>query len=194
MTVADVLARAGIRVSEEDFARLVGSVLSEVGPSAVEDPRTALSAEEVAGLEAVGTDLAPRRRRERDPRADAAATYAGVLAATETVAEVARRLSIDTSRVRHRLARRQLLGVRRTDGWRLPTWQFGPDHTPLPGLERVLRALPADVHPVVVTRFFLMTAPELRVGRTAVSPRAWLAGGGDPAPVVTLARGLDLLV
>jgi hypothetical protein len=194
MTIADVLAGAGVRVSEAEFARLVASVLAEVGPAPVEDPASVLTPEEVAGLQAVDADLRPRGARERDPRADAAATYAAVLAGALPVAEVARRLGIDTSRVRHRLAARQLLGIRRTDGWRLPAWQFGVDGHVLPGLELVLRALPGDVHPVVIARFFASPAPELRMGRAAVSPREWLAGGGDPAIVVALARDLDVLV
>jgi hypothetical protein len=194
MTLAEVLAHAGVRVSERDFARLVGSVLAEVGPAALEDPVSGLGADEVAGLEAIQADLRPRGARERDPRADAAAGYGAVLAASLTVAEVADRLGVDTSRVRHRLAARQLLGVRRTDGWRLPTWQFGADGQPLPGLEQVLRVLSGEVHPVALTRFFVTPAPELRVGRTTVSPRDWLSGGGDPAPVVALARDLAVFV
>lgn len=191
MTVADVLSAAGVEVSEREFAALLAEVLDELGPRAAEAPRDALTAEQADALAAVGADLAPRRRRERDPDADAAVTYAGVLVDTFWVGEVAARLQIDASRVRHRLARRQLVGIRRADGWRLPKWQFGADGAPLPGLERVLRALPANVHPVVVAGFFATAAPELRIGRTAVSPRAWLAGGGDPAPVVALAAELD---
>ena len=194
MTLADVLAHAGVRVSEREFARLVESVLAELGPPPLDDPASALSPDEVAGLEAVQADLRPRRPRERDPRADAAAGFAGVLAGSLTVAEAARRLGVDASRVRHRLAARQLLGIRRTDGWRLPAWQFGPDGSPLPGIEKVLRVLPGEVHPVAVTRFFVTPAPELRVGRASVSPRDWLAGGGDPQPVAALARDLAVPV
>jgi hypothetical protein len=194
MTIADVLAGAGVRVSEAEFARLVASVLAEVGPAPAENPASVLTPDEVAGLEAVDADLRPRGARERDPRADAAATYAAVLAGALPVGEVARRLGIDSSRVRHRLASRQLLGIRRTDGWRLPAWQFGVDGHVLPGLEQVLRALPADVHPVMIARFFASPAPELRMGRATVSPRDWLAGGGAPALVVALARDLDILV
>lgn len=194
MTLADVLADAGVRVSEAEFARLVASVLAEVGPVPADDPAAALTADEAAGLQAVAADLRPRGRRERDPRADAAATYAAVLAGSLPVGEVAHRLGIDTSRVRHRLAAKQLIGIRRADGWRLPAWQFGADGRPLPGLEQVVRALPADVHPVSVARFFATPVPELRVGRGAVSPRDWLAGGGAPSAVVALARDLDILV
>lgn len=193
-TVADTLALAGVHVSEADFVRLVADALGELaGPPAAEDPAAALSTEEAAALVAVGADLRPRRRREPDPRAGGAAAYAAVLADALTVGEVARRLGIDPSRVRHRLARRQLLGIRRTDGWRLPAWQFGADGRPLPGLERVLRALPPSVHPVVVARFFATPQPELVLDGSLVPPRAWLAGGGDPAPVAALASTLDVI-
>jgi hypothetical protein len=190
MTVAEVLSRAGVGVSEREFAALVASVLDELGPPPADAPRDALTAEQARALDAIGADLAPRRRRERDPRVDAAATYAAVLADALGVGDVATRLRIDPSRVRHRLAKRQLVGIRRADGWRLPRWQFGADGEPLPGLERVLRALPADAHPVVVARFFATPVPELRVGRSAVSPRGWLEGGGDPTTVAALAAAL----
>jgi hypothetical protein len=188
--IGDVLARAGVRVSEEEFAALVADVLSELGPAPVDDPAGSLTADEAAALSAVGADLRPRGRRERDPRAAAAAGYAGVLADALPVGEVARRLGVDPSRVRHRLADRKLLGVRRTDGWRLPSWQFGADGRPLPGLERVLRAMPAATHPVVVARFFASTQPELVVDGRSVSPRDWLADGGDPTVPAALAAAL----
>jgi hypothetical protein len=192
-SVAEVLSRAGVQVSEPAFAQLLADALTELGPAPADDPRAALAGDEVAALEAVGADLSPRGRREADPRAAAAAGYAAVLAETLTVNEVAARLHIDASRVRHRLGAGTLLGIRRSSGWRLPAWQFGVDGRPLPGLERVLRALPARTHPVVVARFFATAQPELVVGRAAVSPRQWLAGGGDPSMVAGLAAGLAYL-
>jgi hypothetical protein len=191
-TVAGVLADAGVHISEAQFAAVVAEVLTEVGPAAADDPRAALTGDEASALEGVGADLRPRGRREPDPRGLAAATYAGVLAASLSVGEVAGMLGVDTSRVRHRLARRQLVGVRRTDGWHLPSWQFGDDRRPLPGIERVLRALPAGAHPVVVTRFFLSPQPELVVDGSATSPREWLSGGGDPTPVAHLATAVGV--
>ena len=189
-TVADVLERAGVGVSETEFARLVEAALTELGPEPTGDPRAGLTADEAAALEAVGADLRPRRRRETDPRAGSAAAVAAVLADTLSVTEVARRLGVDASRIRHRLAAHTLVGIRRTGGWRLPRWQFGVDGLPLPGLPVVMRALPADAHPLVVAQFFATPQPELVLGRKTVSPRDWLAGGGDPAPVAALALAL----
>jgi hypothetical protein len=189
-SVADVLSQAGVQVSEAEFARLVHDVLQELGPPPARDPRSALSPAEIAALEAVGADLRSRGRREPDPRSPVAATYATVLAETLSVNDVAGRLGIDSSRVRHRLSDRKLLGIRRTEGWRLPTWQFGADGRPLPGFERVLRALPPGTHPVVIARFFSTPQAELVINGAPVSAREWLAGGGDPAVVAELAAGV----
>jgi hypothetical protein len=189
-----VLTNAGVKVSERRFAALVEAALSELGRAGADDPGSALGADEVAALTAVDADLSPRRPREVDARAGAAAAYAALLADALPVAEVARRLRIDPSRVRHRLARRQLIGIRRPDGWLLPAYQFGADGRLLPGIERVASAvMDTGSHPVAVARFLATPTPELTVGRRRHTPREWLESGGDPAAVVALARDLDLL-
>jgi hypothetical protein len=189
-----VLTKAGVKVSERRFADLVEQALAELGAAGAADPASALAADDVAALTAVEADLSPRRPREADARAGAAAAYAALLADALPVAEVARRLGIDPSRVRHRLGRRQLIGIRRPDGWLLPAYQFGSDGGLLPGIERVAEAVMATgAHPVAVARFLATATPELTVGRRGHTPREWLEGGGDPATVVALARELDLL-
>jgi hypothetical protein len=189
-----VLSKAGVKVSERRFAQLVGQALSELGSPGANDPGSALGADEVAALTAIDADLSPRRPREPDARAGAAAAYAALLADALPVAEVARRLGIDPSRVRHRLARHQLIGIRRPDGWLLPAYQFGADGQLLPGIERVAAAVMATgSHPVAVARFLATSTAELTVGRRRHTPREWLESGGDPAAVVALARDLDLL-
>ena len=87
---------------------------------AVADPRTELTAEERALLEAGGADLRPLGPGEDEPVVRAAAEYAALLASALTVPEVARRLGVDGSRVRQRLAARQLYGIRRPTGWPIP--------------------------------------------------------------------------
>lgn len=190
--LTEVLSRNNLRVSEARFLELVEQSLAELGGPGVDDPGAALSVDEVAALTAVKADLSARRQREADPRASAAAAYAVLLADALTVAEVADRLGIDGSRVRHRLAKHQLIGIRQPRGWLLPAYQFGADRALLPGIERVAAALPGS-HPVVVARFFATPQPELTVAQRRLTPRQWLAGGGDPARVVALARTLDLI-
>jgi hypothetical protein len=195
MTSLDaVLTSAGVNVTERRFAALVEQALCELGSAGAADPGSVLAADEIAALSAVEADLSPRRPREADARAGAAAAYAALLADALTVAEVARRLGIDPSRVRHRLARRQLIGIRRPDGWLLPAYQFGSDGELLPGIEAVASAVMATgSHPVAIARFLATAVPELTVGRRRHTPREWLESGGDPAAVVALARDLDLL-
>ncbi|GAC1332168.1 MAG: hypothetical protein NVSMB13_20720 [Mycobacteriales bacterium] len=192
-SLSAVLTGAGLRVSEPAFARLVADALRELGPAGADEPRSGLSRREADVLTAVGADLSPRGALEPDPRAEAAAAFAALLARSHSVADVARALGVDTSRVRHRLAARQLIGVRRPTGWALPAYQFGVDGQPLAGLGVVAAALPADAHPVAVARWFATPTPELAMSGRSLSPRDWLAGGGAPAAAARLAAGLDQL-
>jgi len=59
---------------------------------------------------------------------------------------------------------------------------------PLPGLETVLAALPADLHPTAVEGFF--TSPDADLD--GASPAQWLASGGDPQRVADEVEGLEL--
>jgi hypothetical protein len=190
--LVDVLSRNQLRVSEKRFMELVEQSLAEIGGPIVDDPRAVLTVDEVTALRSIKADVSPRGEREPDPRAPAAAAYAALLADALTVGQVATRLGIDDSRVRHRLAKRQLLGIKQPRGWLLPAYQFGADGALLPGIERVASAL-APAHPVVVARFFATEAPELVVDRRKLTPRQWLEGGGDPDRVATLVRTLDLI-
>jgi hypothetical protein len=190
--LTDILSRSNLQVSEARFVELVEQSLAELGGPIVEDPASVLSDSDIAALTAVNAALAPRGRREVDPRVHAVAAYSALLADSLTVADVAERLGIDASRVRHRLAAHQLIGIKQARGWSLPGYQFGADGAVLPGLERVATAL-AGSHPVVVARFFATVQPELVVGRRRVTPREWLEGGGSPERVATLARSLDLI-
>jgi hypothetical protein len=191
-SLVDVLTRNQLRVSETRFVQLVEQSLHELGGPGAADPAGALTGDEAAALRAVDADLSPLGEREADPRAAAAAAYAALLADALSVAEAAAWLGIDASRVRHRLAKHQLLGIRRPRGWLLPAYQFSADGGLLPGVERVAAAL-ADAHPVTVARFFATVQPDLVVDRRRLTPRQWLEGGGDPSRVAASARSLDLV-
>lgn len=190
--LTEVLSRNHLRVSEARFVELVEQALAEFGGPALDEPAGALSADEAAALTAVKADLSPRKSREADPRVPAAAAYAALLADALTVNEVADRLRVVASRVRHRLAAHQLIGIKRPNGWLLPAYQFGADGQLLPGIERVAKAV-AGSHPVVVARFLATPQPDLVVARRRLTPRQWLEGGGDPSRVVAIAHTLDLV-
>jgi hypothetical protein len=190
--LTDVLSRHHLRVSEARFVQLVEQSLAELGGPIVDDPVGTLTPDEVAALKAVKADLSPRGAREADPLVPGAAAYAALLADALTVAEVAARLGIDDSRVRHRLKECQLIGIRRSQGWLLPAYQFGADGRLLPGIERVAAAIGGS-HPVVLARFLATPQPDLVVERRKLTPRQWLEGGGDPQRVVAMVRTLDLV-
>lgn len=184
-----LLEQAGLVVDERRFLRLVNAAMAELSPVWSDEPAADLTESDAAALAAVGADLAPRGRREADPRAEAAAAGVALLAGALSVAEAAARLGVDPSRVRHRLAAGELLGMKRGRSWVLPAWQFAADGDVLPGLRQVaivLRPLPA----LVAASFMSTAQPELRTGGANHSPRDWLLSGGDPAPVVALAGAL----
>lgn len=191
-SVAEVLHRFGVRADEQQIAEVLEQLL----------------AEHLCPLRG-GAGL-PRRERELlaagglrfdDPAAlDRAATettaaLAGWLADAVSVREVAAALGVDASRIRHRIGAGALytLPAGRGRARLIPTFQLDDAGRPLPGLAGVLGALPTDLHPLEVAGFFTTPRPDLTVGGKALSPREWLAAGGEPAAVVALARGLALV-
>lgn len=140
-------------------------------------------------LTEAGLDLSPRGADEPDYRARSVAAQAVLAESALSVADAARLLRVDPSRVRHRLAGRRLAGWKDQGGWRLPAWQFTRDGV-LPGLDAVLAAVPEDEPPLAVAAFMARTQDQLVVAGEAVTPREWLLAGGDPRPVAALAGTL----
>lgn len=189
-TTADVLRRAGLDLDEAEFAALLEDALRSLAPGPREDvPERSLTKHEAAVLASGGADLSPREDGDPDPLAPAAARYGALLATSLSVPEVAARLGVDASRIRHRLAERSLYGVRLRDGWRLPAFQFDGDSV-VAGIDDVVRALPEDVHPVAVWSWLESAGPDLAIGGRPVTPLRWLRSGGDPAAVAALAADL----
>jgi hypothetical protein len=185
----EVLTRAGIALSPERFTALVEEVVAEFPVQGATTPLADFSPAEAEALREGGLDLSPLRPDEDDPLARTAATYATLIATSLRVPEAAQRLRVDDSRVRQRLAARTLYGIKCSDGWHIPLFQFDGDHL-VPNLGVVVSHLPADVHPVSVFRWFLAPDPDLSVDGVARSPRDWLRMGNDPAPAATLAAVL----
>ncbi|HEX6357812.1 DNA-binding protein [Actinophytocola sp.] len=176
------LSRAGLRVETDEFVSLVEDASRRLAPV---DPRPAdyFSADQRKALTAVGLDLSPQRAGERDVRARTVALQAVLRDTALTVAGVAERIGVDTSRVRHRLSDGQLAGWKDRGGWRLPVWQFTDDDV-LPGLATVLAAVPEDQPALVVAAF--MTRPQAALGDPPVAPRDWLLAGGSPERIASL--------
>ncbi|MDX6229991.1 MAG: hypothetical protein QOI76_3381 [Frankiales bacterium] len=188
MTIAGVLARRGISADERDLAQALELALGRYLSAPGSAP---LSTQQRAALRAGGLDLAA------DGAYAAAATrtaadYAALVATSLSVPEAAARLDVDASRVRHRIREGGDLWALRTAAGRrrLPALQFAPGGGLVPGLAEVLRALPADLHPLELAGFFTSRRPELRLKGREQTPVEWLVRGGDVTPVLALAAGV----
>ncbi|AHI00114.1 hypothetical protein BC739_002492 [Kutzneria viridogrisea] len=190
MTVAleTVLAKAGLRVTADEFLCLVEDVARRLSPPHP-DPAAYFSPEQQVALTDVGLDLGGLREDDFEPRARELAARTVLLDTALTVADAAAVLDVDTSRIRHRLAAGRLAGWKDRGSWRLPAWQF-TENGVLPGLETVLAAMPEDQPPLVLAGFMTTPQPDLQVGDQPGTPRNWLLAGGDPRRVATQAAML----
>ncbi|HEX5416305.1 MAG TPA: hypothetical protein VFZ25_11610 [Chloroflexota bacterium] len=186
--------RIGIHLEPEELEALIEEALVQVVPARrVAKPTRELTAEESAALQRGGMNPDWRRDDATNPTVHTAAAYAALLASSLTVAQTARLLGIDASRIRHRLAERTLYGIREKSGWRLPAFQFTTNGL-IPGIERVIPALPPSLHPLAVLGWFTRPNSDLHddADQTPISPLDWLQTGRNPEPVAQLARGIGL--
>lgn len=185
-----VLARAGLRATAKEFLSLVEEAAEKLSPAHPE-PSAYFLPEQQAALAEVGADLSPLQPDEADPRARAVAAQTVLRDSALSAAEVAGRLQVDASRIRHRIAAGRLIGWKDRGGWRLPVWQFS-EHGVLPGLEVVLAATQRDQPPLVVAAFMNTPQHDLAIGEEPTTPRDWLLAGGAPERVAELASMLGI--
>jgi hypothetical protein len=180
MTLTDLLRRHGLDVDEAELAEAAAAGLSRLltAPGA-----TALPPAEAELLDAAGLPDVPGAYAHT--AAEAAGTYAALVATSLTVGEAAARLGISEGRVRHRIAGRELHSLP-SGRRRLPAWQFTGTGV-LAGLPTVLRAIDPAEHPLAVLAFLTTPQPELELDGRPATPEQWLRAGGDPAPVAELA-------
>ena len=192
---ADRFLRAGLTAAPAEIERLVEEAIERALPLRPPvDARDELGEDELRFLEEAGVDLAdlaPRDRGVRSPLALTAADYAALLTTALTVADLAARLGVDESRIRQRLARHTLYGIKDGKSWRIPLFQLDDAGQALvPGLYRVAPYW-GDAHPVEVVRWFTLPHVDLAgLDEQSVSPRRWLLTGGDPGVVAALAEEL----
>ena len=151
-----------------------------------------LSVSEATALRSVGAypDVTPVGVGN-DPLLQCQAQYMALLEESLSAADAAELLHVDVSRIRQRLRERSLFGIDHEGSWRLPRFQFG-HRLVIPGLARVLKALPADLFPLDVVDWFALPDPDLQLNGDAapLSPREWLMSGRPAEPVIELARNL----
>ena len=152
-----------------------------------------LSVAETAALYAVGAfDDPVSVSVDNDPLLKTQAQYMALLEESLTTAEAAKLLGVDVSRVRQRLRERTLLGIEHEGSWRLPRVQFERRFA-IPGLPRVLKALPPDLFPLDTVDWLVLPDPELQLDTdpAPLTPREWLLSGRPIETVAMLARDIS---
>ncbi|MGH7390516.1 MAG: hypothetical protein ACREM3_13820 [Candidatus Rokuibacteriota bacterium] len=178
-----------------DIARLVAEmdlIAREIaGPATAAAAAPALTEPEERLLREGG--LAPGALAANEARLlhRATAEYARLLVESDTVEAAARRLGVNTSRIRQRLTGvpPTLYGIKPGRTWRVPKFQFDGKRL-VPGIERVVQRLPGDLHPVAVHRWFTSPNVDLGPDDRPLSPLDWLRSGNPPDAVADLAAAL----
>jgi hypothetical protein len=156
-----------------------------------EETGAALAAPEAEALASGGVGpVSGQDVRAVEARTEAA--YKQLRAASLSVEEAARRLRVNTSRVRQRLGERSLYGLKDGNTWRLPAFQFKGQGL-VPGVDAVVRRLPSDIGPLAVARWFRSPNPDLCTrddDERPLTPLQWLRSGNPPEPVAALAAAL----
>ena len=179
--VAKVLAAHHSELSERDVAELLDRALDAANTDA---PLTA--AEEAFFRDNAGVTLEkPHTVRMQRVLEQALEAHAFSVESIST-AEAARHCKISESRMRHRIAAREVC-VLPADGRsrRLPLWQFTKNGT-VPHLRDVLAALPDEMPAAVVEAFMTEPTEDLQMGGKPVSVAEWLTAGGALGPVLEL--------
>ena len=120
-----------------------------------------------------------------------AGEYAQLVSTAFSQKATAEHLAVSASRVRQRIDRGSLYALESKHGRVCPRFQFN-DASTLPGLEKVLKIIGEDAHPVLVQRFFLVANTDLvsEVTGQTLSPRDWLLAGHDVEVVCRLANDI----
>jgi hypothetical protein len=157
----------------------------------LEDEAGGLTGPEAAALARGGVEPVSDREA-RTVLARAAGAHERLRSTSLTVDEAARRLDVNTSRVRQRLAERSLYGLKDAGAWLLPAFQFVARGL-VPGIDVVLRRLPEGISPHAVARWFSIPNPDLATRddlERPLTPLQWLLAGNPPGPAAELAAAL----
>lgn len=190
--LANVLKVYGLEASTRSIVELFREALDLVviGRSAPAGPQ--LSAADARELRAAGLEVDESRGAYNRVASSTMAKMAAILTDALSVGDVALRLGRTPARIRQMLNAREpsLYGIKLSEGdWRIPRFQFVDDGPPA-NLQPVLAVLPRDVHPIEFYNWFTAPDPALQIGDESVSPRDWLATGGNPQPVAAEAAQL----
>lgn len=161
-------------------------------PAGAATPGSGLTQAEEDVLREAGSLQVPLPTLAQRPSTDSAHKLQRMLADALSVKDAAAALHLTPGRIRQLIAARSLLAVQSNGLWKLPRFQFA-EADPLStvrGLDKVLQALPADAHPLVVQAFLDQPHVDLDIDGEPHTPKDWLEGGGNAEAVVDLARDL----
>lgn len=185
-----MLTQWGIDVSEADVAEIFDDTFRSMSaPYAAVPSRAALDyLAEHGGPEAAAEVASWSPEDERRRRVNVAVEgTARLVAGTLSVDQVAEQIGVDQSRVRHLITDRppRLYAVKVGSRRRIPSWQL-QGAALLPGLDRLVPAIPAQAHPLDVAG--VMTTPQDELGGR--TPIDHLVAGGEVEPVAVLLADL----
>lgn len=112
-------------------------------------------------------------------------------ASSLTAREVAQKLGLSASTIRHYKSAGRLYSYERRGKLHFPLWQFAATGQAIPFLASILAALPHDAHPQTIAGFFQTPQPDLSIDGQPSSAKQWLEAGGDPEPVVAIAADVS---
>lgn len=193
-STAAFLHSHGIEVAPESLDPMVQEAITRLQRTLYRrNSRADLTKSEAEALEQGGFVLEPESSGT-DPLAQTVAEYAAILKSSLSTAEAAKRLGVDSSRIRQRLTSDPptLYGIRIGATWYIPEFQFDGDK-PIRGIGEVITQLHPELHPVAVFRWFTSPNPDLSTDEPRggnLSPRDWLRLGLPVQPVVDLASNL----
>lgn len=186
-TVAAFLKERRASLSEAELVEGLRELLGPTDPPSAVTPLSAHDQEYLrthGGIPEVSTAELERWRAQQIANASA------FVVESLTTAEVAERMGVHASRVRHLTSEGALYAMRIGRQNRYPLWQFLDNGQPLPGLRVVLDLLPPGLHPLSVRGFMITPQPEYEVRGRELTPIEWLAAGGDAEEVALFAAAL----
>lgn len=179
-------------VDEDDFTAALVDFAGRAGPLALVelDPTDYFGERQLSALRDLGARVEPLRPEELGPIAGLAVAHAELVAHSITVGEAAKRLGVDTSRVRQRIYARSLYAFKQHGSWLIPAFQLRRGNL-VPGLDAVVSVLAPALHPVAVSRWLTTPNVDLVVDGAPVTPVDWLVGGGQTETAVVIAEAVD---
>jgi len=188
--IEEALDKSGIDMDAARFVDLLREALGSVGHRRRDgDPAGRLTVSDLEELRAGGLEASADLVAYDEVRARTAAQTAALLATSLSTAQAAKRLGVDSSRVRQMLGDRSLLGMKDGSAWRILEIQF-EGRGLVPNVRKVARAIPEGLPLLGVVNWLTTPEPDLEFDGQPLSPLQWLSAGGDAESVSALAADL----